>query len=102
MILTIYLLLLGLGLIFIILGLWADNPILSIVGAGFLFICGTTMTLDNIEYKTGLTIVESGSTSTVTYNYTAYSNKTMGIIMTMVGFAALFLTLMDMWRARKT
>lgn len=101
MILTIYLVLLGLAALFITLGLWADNPVLSIMGCGLLFSVGATMMLDSLEYKDGMTITDNGLTQTIVYTYATYTNRTLGLLIMLTGFAGIFLTFLDMWRARQ-
>lgn len=53
MILTIYLGLLLLALIFIWTGFKIDNPVLEIGGFFFLFVLGLVLMNGNVEYKTG-------------------------------------------------
>lgn len=109
MIIDFFVLLLTITLVFFILGYWTDNPILSITSAGFLFILGYTLMGVNvgvgeppgIEFRTGSTIVESGSTTTVTDTFTTESNRTIGFFLEFIAFAAIFLTLLNMWRNRE-
>jgi predicted tellurium resistance membrane protein TerC len=103
MLLSFYVLLLTITLIFLVVGFWADNPILSITGAGFLFILGYTLMVTGIEIKTGETITKDNITltETVTNTYSTNTNHTIGFWLTFIGFVAIFLTLLDMWRAKQ-
>lgn len=100
MILTLYLLLLLFTLIFFVLGLYLNNPVLSIVGCGFLFIMGSTL-MTGIEIQSGLTITDTETGALVDYRYENYSNHTFGFFIVLTGFAGLLLTFLDMWRARR-
>lgn len=100
MIIDVFLILLTLGIICIALGLYANNPALSIVGGALVFVCGAAIAFDSLEYKTGLTILPSGSDTIVSYNYDQYTNKGIGTGIALLGFAAIFLTLMENWRKK--
>ena len=110
MLIYLYLLLLAITLLFFFIGLFADSPILSITGAGFLFLMGYVLMGVNtgigdppgIEFPTGKTATTTGNDTTTTTTYTTYSHRTIGFFMEFIAFAAIFLTLLDMWRARRT
>lgn len=110
MLIYLYLLLLLFALVFLVLGFVADNPILSITGASFLFLLGyVLMGVDTgvgdppgIEFPSGHTEVNiSPGTVVTTTNYVTLSNRTFGFFLEFVSFAAIFLTLLDMWRAKQ-
>ena len=101
MILELYFVLLFMSLALIALGLYANNTALSIVGCGLLLVVGGIMAMDGIQYKTGMTLDDSGTTTTITYNYTDYKNTGLGIVIMLLGFGGVFLSMLDAWRTRQ-
>lgn len=110
MILTIYLVLLGISLLFITLGLFTNNVILNVTGGGLLIVLGAALMINGFEYKTGTTKTTNytytnttltSTQETQTYTNTNYTDKTFGIFLMLVGFAAFFLSLLDEWRNRQ-
>jgi hypothetical protein len=91
MILTIYLSLLALSVVFIGLGflLKGKADIFHFTGFIMIFILGLVMLPINpfgtIEYQTGSTISTNGSSYIVTDVYTTYDNIRMGIILATLG-----------------
>jgi hypothetical protein len=97
MILELFVVLVAIALIFIGLGLYADDlKAFSIIGCLFLFLLGVYIILPNqLEIKSGSTITDLGGgvTSNV-YNYVPYNDVTthyVGYFLSIVAFLSVFL-----------
>lgn len=100
MILEAYALFVTLALALVLAGLWANNAVLSSAGGVALVLLGILLTRDGYEYRSGSETTVSGSTYTTTYNYATDEARTVGILFTLVGFAAFLLPMFDYWRTK--
>lgn len=104
MMLEVYFIIAALAISLIAIGFWKEKPFIYTVGFTFIFFLGIIMmnlsfipggTTAGIEYKTGLTITESGGSQTITYSYTTFSNRIIGFIIAFLGFGLFAFTLYD-------
>jgi hypothetical protein len=93
MIIELWVTFIALSIALIALGHYIQTDVIKILGFLFIFLLGFAFLNDGLDYKTGDTVVTSGGTSTITYNYATYTNATMSIftiIIAVMGWILIF------------
>jgi hypothetical protein len=106
MILPLFVVLIGIALMFIVIGyVKPDESAMALVGFLFLFLLSFVILNNQLEYEVGANVTQTSNTTTsINTNYAAYSGSnahTMGyymVVVSVVGFVGVLLGLRSAWK----
>lgn len=101
MILSIFITIYAIGLIFAISGFYMKQPLLQFAGYTILVVLGFLFLEGNLEVPNGSISYVNGSVTEVVPQYSIYSNFTLGFILTIIPVWAFVIALFEIKKNRE-
>jgi hypothetical protein len=94
MIIELFAILVGIGLVMVIVGFSTDTMVYSTVGFLFLFLISFTLIGSSLQYQSGSNVTDSGTTMSIVNIYSNYgeNTRTYGIYMAIASGLGMTLT----------
>jgi len=93
MILELFMVLMGVSIIFFPIGKYIEIPILMMLGCLLLFVLGLLLMTGGLQYRDGQSLVVSGNTTTISYAYSNYSGEIISGLLTVHHVIGFFLSI---------